>query len=62
LRDRRARGCRRAGRRLWLPLLDGAERLGVLGLTIPRADDALRVQCTWLATLISELLITKGPG
>ena len=26
------------GRRLWLPLLDGAERLGVLGRTLPSTD------------------------
>jgi hypothetical protein len=49
-----------SGRRLWLPLLDGAERLGVLGLTLPSVDDALRVQCSWLATLVAELLMTKG--
>jgi Stage II sporulation protein E (SpoIIE) len=48
------------GRRLWLPLLDGAERLGVLGLTVPAVDDALRARCTWLATLVCELLMTKG--
>ena len=40
-----------AGRRLWLPLLDGAERLGVLGLTLPSVDDPLRKRCGWLATL-----------
>jgi hypothetical protein len=49
-----------SGRRLWLPLLDGAERLGVLGLTLPRVDDALRARCSWLATLVAELLITRG--
>lgn len=49
-----------SGRRLWLPLLDGAERLGVLGLTLPSIDEALRVRCTWLATLVAELLMTKG--
>jgi hypothetical protein len=49
-----------SGRRLWLPLLDGAERLGVLGLTLPSVDDALRARCSWLATLVAELLITKG--
>jgi hypothetical protein len=47
-------------RRLWLPLLDGAERLGVLGLTLPEVDDALRVRCSWLATLVAELLMSKG--
>jgi uncharacterized protein YciU (UPF0263 family) len=49
-----------SGRRLWLPLLDGAERLGVLGLTLPSVDDALRARCSWLATLVAELVITKG--
>ena len=49
-----------SGRRLWLPLLDGAERLGVLGLTLPEVDDALRVRCTWLATYVAELLMSKG--
>jgi Stage II sporulation protein E (SpoIIE) len=48
-----------AGRRLWLPLLDGAERLGVLGLTLPSVDDGLRRRCSWLATLVAELLMTK---
>src|SRR5215211_1393976 len=49
-----------SGRRLWLPLLDGAERLGVLGLTLPSIDDGLRARCSWLATLVAELLVTKG--
>jgi hypothetical protein len=49
-----------SGARLWLPLLDGAERLGVLGLTLPSVDDAQRVRCNWLATLVAELLMTKG--
>jgi hypothetical protein len=48
-----------AGRRLWLPLLDGAERLGVLGLTLPRVDDALRKRCSWLATLVAEMILSK---
>jgi serine phosphatase RsbU (regulator of sigma subunit) len=49
-----------SGRRLWVPLLDGAERLGVLGLTLPSIDDALRVRCRWLATLVAELLMSKN--
>ncbi len=48
-----------SGRRLWLPLLDGAERLGVLGLTLPSVDDRLRKRCRWLATLVAELLVSK---
>jgi serine phosphatase RsbU (regulator of sigma subunit) len=49
-----------SGQRLWLPLLDGAERLGVLGLTIPAADPVVRVRCGWLATLVAELLLSRG--
>jgi hypothetical protein len=48
------------GRRLWLPLLDGAERMGVLGLTLPAVDRSVRMRCGWLATLVAELLMTKG--
>ena len=48
-----------SGRRLWLPLLDGAERLGVLGLTLPSVDDPLRKRCSWLATLVAEMLLSK---
>jgi serine phosphatase RsbU (regulator of sigma subunit) len=47
------------GRRLWLPLLDGAERVGVLGLTLPSVDDPLRKRCSWLATLVAELILSK---
>jgi serine phosphatase RsbU (regulator of sigma subunit) len=49
-----------AGRRLWLPLLDGAERVGVLGLTVPSVDDPLRKRCGWLATLVAELILSKN--
>jgi hypothetical protein len=48
-----------AGRRLWLPLLDGAERLGVLGLTLPSVDDVLRERCSWLATLVAEMILSR---
>jgi serine phosphatase RsbU (regulator of sigma subunit) len=48
-----------SGQRLWLPLLDGAERLGVLGLTVPAANPVVRVRCAWLATLVAELLLSK---
>lgn len=49
-----------SGQRLWLPLLDGAERLGVLGLTLAAVDPVVRVRCGWLATLVAELLLSKG--
>ena len=52
------------GRRLWVPLLDGVERLGVLELGIPGSgaplDDDLRVAFTQLAHLLAELLVSNS--
>lgn len=54
---------------LWLPLLDGAERLGVLAVTLASSAAALdaggddsRVGLRWrrLATVIAELIMTKS--
>jgi hypothetical protein len=51
--------------RLWVPLLDGADRLGVLecALTSPSDlyDPALREQCRWLASLLGHLIVSKEP-
>lgn len=49
------------GRRLWLPLLDGVERLGVLelALTTP-ADPPRRRALAQLAHLLAELLISNA--
>jgi serine phosphatase RsbU (regulator of sigma subunit) len=52
-------------RRVWVPLIDGTERLGVLGLTVaddrdveaPQWRDAFR----WFATLTAHLLAAKAP-
>jgi hypothetical protein len=48
------------GSRLWVPLLDGVERLGVLEVVVDRADDVhdpvLREQCGWLARLAGHLI------
>jgi hypothetical protein len=45
---------------LWVPVLDGADRLGVLQVTpASRAelyDPALRQQCQWLASLLGHLI------
>lgn len=47
--------------RLWVPLLDGVERLGVLDVLLPDATDlydpGLRHQCRWLASLIGHLIV-----
>jgi hypothetical protein len=51
--------------RLWVPLLDGADRLGVLefGLSSPADlyDPALRDQCRWLSSLLGHLIASKEP-
>jgi stage II sporulation SpoE-like protein len=46
--------------RLWVPLLDGADRIGVLEARVPAVPDledpALREQCWWLASMVAHLL------
>lgn len=48
--------------RVWLPLLNGTERLGVLGVVLPAAalDDALGMRRLHrFATVVAELVVTK---
>jgi hypothetical protein len=51
-------------RRLWLPLLDGIERLGVLSLTFPAAPGGVAEAdvAVWerYAHLIAQLVVSKG--
>jgi stage II sporulation SpoE-like protein len=53
------------GRRVWLPLLDGTERLGVLELVTTGAPDELSetaiTVCERYAHLIAGLIVTKDP-
>jgi hypothetical protein len=48
--------------RLWVPLIDGTERLGVMGVTFPAgsAADPLLAACERYAHLVSLLIVTKG--
>jgi serine phosphatase RsbU (regulator of sigma subunit) len=47
-------------RRLWLPLSEGSERLGVLEVTVPAADaDAIRPGAEDFADLVAALLVTR---
>ncbi|MCU1692209.1 MAG: protein serine/threonine phosphatase [Frankiales bacterium] len=51
------------GHRMWVPLLDGVERLGVLELLLPRTvtpDADLRAAFTQLAHLLAELLVSNS--
>jgi hypothetical protein len=47
-------------RRFWLPLIDGAERLGVLAITLDRVDKTTLERCRHLATVVAELVVTKS--
>ncbi|SEL92749.1 Serine phosphatase RsbU, regulator of sigma subunit [Blastococcus sp. DSM 46786] len=46
--------------RLWVPVVDGADRLGVLEVRVENGadldDPALRDQCRWLASLLGHVL------
>ena len=46
-------------RRVWVPLMDGAERLGVLSLTTHPLSELSRARCRHLSTVVSELLVSK---
>ena len=50
------------GQRLWLPLLDGTERLGVMGMSLPGDDvcGELVSACERLAHLVALLVVTKS--
>jgi hypothetical protein len=51
--------------RLWVPIVDGADRLGVLEVrpSSPRDvhDPGLRQQCTWLAGMLGHLIASMEP-
>lgn len=48
------------GRRLWLPLLDGTDRVGVMGLTLAEVGERERLWCVRMAALVSEIVVTKA--
>lgn len=48
------------GVRLYLPLLDGADRVGVLAFTVPSLDDALRKLATRFASAVAGMIVIKG--
>lgn len=56
---------RRNQPRLWVPLLDGADRLGVLEVRLSGHDElydpALRQQCMWFASLLAHLIASMEP-
>jgi serine phosphatase RsbU (regulator of sigma subunit) len=47
------------GHRLWLPLLDGTTRLGVMEVTVDRLDEHVQRFHRQLAGLIAEIIVSK---
>lgn len=45
---------------LWLPVIDGVERIGVLGVQVPDLNAVILNRCRALASLIAFVLISKG--
>lgn len=46
--------------RLFVPMLDGSDRVGVLGLTLPQVDDNDRRLAQRIAGLTADLVVTKS--
>jgi hypothetical protein len=46
--------------RLFIPMLDGSDRVGVLALTLPRVDDNDRRLAQRIAGLTADLVVTKS--
>lgn len=49
-----------AGARLWVPLIDGADRLGVLRTTVAKADDVTRRRAMHMASITAALVVSKS--
>ncbi len=49
------------GHRLWVPMIDGSERLGVLGVTVDRIDDLTIRRLGDVASLAAALVVSKMP-
>ena len=48
------------GQRLWVPLVDGADRLGVVAATFDRVDDEVVSACASFAHLLASLVLSKS--
>ena len=49
-----------AGTRLWVPLLDGADRVGVLSTTVVEADDLTCSRAMHMASVAAGLIVSKS--
>ena len=48
------------GAAIWMPLIDGAERLGVLYLRSPAVSDDVLARCEEVAGVVAELIVAKS--
>ena len=48
------------GRRAWFPVIDGSDRLGVLGVTLPHGDEHAVQVCARIAALAGELVVSRA--
>lgn len=46
-------------RRLWIPMLDGTERLGAFGVSVPDAGERTLRRATQLASLVALMIVSK---
>jgi len=53
-------GAGRAGYRVWVPLVDGTERLGVLSLLVSDVGEAMLDRCRALASLAGLVMVAKS--
>lgn len=49
------------GVRLWVPLVDGAERLGVMAVTVSPEDEHIRRRAKDAASIAASMLVSKEP-
>jgi hypothetical protein len=49
-----------AGTRLWVPMLDGADRVGVLRTTVAEADERTAKRATHMASISASLVVSKS--
>ncbi|MEU8798670.1 PP2C family protein-serine/threonine phosphatase [Spirillospora sp. NPDC048819] len=45
----------------WVPVLDGAERIGVIRVTVRRDDERAEEDAEFLAGLVALIIVSKGP-
>jgi hypothetical protein len=53
-------GAVEGGRRLWVPILDSAERVGVLGISLAEPVEAVLERFSALASLFGEIIVAKS--